>query len=240
MHTFRRVSIGATLLAAAAYIRSSNAVASAAAQMPPHAAATADGWTPLFDGKTTNGWRGYHMKTMPPAWKVVNGVLRKDTATDDIITDKQYGNFELSLDWKLSSGGNSGIFYHVTEEYEHPYWTGPEYQLLDDAGHPDGKSRLTAAGSDYGLYASPAGIVKPAGEWNSARIVVNGAHVEHWLNGTKLLEYTLWSPDWKAKVAASKFGKWPDYGMAKEGYIGIQGDHDGELSLRNIQIKVLP
>ena len=118
--------------------------------------------------------------------------------------------------------------------------TAPEYQLLDDANAPDGKSRLTSAGAAYAIYPPPAGIVKPAGEWNSTRIVVNGAHVEHWLNGKKLLEYTLWSPDWEAKVKASKWSAVPTYGREKKGYIGIQGDHDGSLAIRNVRIKVLP
>ncbi|HWJ14146.1 MAG TPA: DUF1080 domain-containing protein, partial [Gemmatimonadaceae bacterium] len=118
--------------------------------------------------------------------------------------------------------------------------TGPEYQLLDDANAPDGKNRLTSAASAYGLYAPPAGVVKPADEWNTTRIVVNGAHVEHWLNGQKVVSYELWSPDWKAKVAASKFKDWPNYGLAKRGHIAIQGDHNGALAIRNIRIRELP
>ena len=116
----------------------------------------------------------------------------------------------------------------------------PEYQLLDDAAHPDGKNRLTSAGAAYALYPSPEGVVKPAGEWNSTLVVVQGARVQHWMNGQKLLEYELWSPDWEAKVKASKFVDWPNYGRAKSGYIGIQGDHDGELTLRNVRIRTIP
>ena len=142
--------------------------------------------------------------------------------------------------WKLAPKGNAGVFYRGTEEYDHIYWSAPEYQLLDDAGHPDGKNRLTSAASAYGLYAPPAGVVKPGGEWNSSRIVARGAHVEHWLNGQKVVEYELWSPDWEAKVKASKFGEWPHYGRAARGYIGIQGDHNGELTLRNVCIEALP
>jgi hypothetical protein len=112
--------------------------------------------------------------------------------------------------------------------------------LLDDANAPDGKSRLTAAASVYGLYGVPAGVVKSFGRWNKTRIVVQGAHVEHWLNGQKVVEYELWSADWKTKVAASKFSKYPNYGLARKGYIGIQGDHTGALSLRNIRIRELP
>jgi hypothetical protein len=193
----------------------------------------------LFDGKTTKGWKGYRQAEVPAGWKVVDGTLTKEISTGDIISAEQFGNFELTLEWRIGKGGNAGLFYRGTEEYDHIYWSAPEYQLLDDANAHDGASRLTAAGAAYGLYPAPAGIVKPAGEWNSARLLVNGAHVEHWLNGKKLLEYELWSPDWEAKVKASKFGAWPNYGRAKSGYIGIQGDHDGVLSLRNITLQEL-
>jgi hypothetical protein len=200
----------------------------------------AAGWRPLFDGRTTSGWRAYHEQTVPAEWKVVDSVLTKEKGTKDIITTDQFGNFELTFDWKLSSGGNAGVFYRGTEEYDHVYWSAPEYQLLDDAHHADGRDRLTSAGAAYALYPSPAGIVKPADEWNASRLVVNGAHVEHWLNGTKLLEYELWSPDWESKVKASKFSAYPHYGRAKRGHIAIQGDHDGALQLRNIRIRELP
>jgi Domain of Unknown Function (DUF1080) len=197
----------------------------------------AAGWRLLFDGKTTTGWRGYKTTAIPAGWRVVDGILNKAVGTGDILTADQFGDFELTFDWKLAPGGNAGVFYRGTEEYDHIYWSAPEFQLLDDARHADGASRLTSAGAAYALYPSPAGIVKPGGEWNSARILVRGAHVEHWLNGTKLLEYELWSPDWTAKVKASKFIDYPNYGRAKRGYIGIQGDHDGELSLRNVKIR---
>jgi len=199
-----------------------------------------DGWRPLFDGRTLSGWRGYQTDTAPAAWHVEDGVLTKSTSTGDLVTRDQFGDFELAFDWKIAPGGNAGVFYRGTEEYDHIYWSAPEYQLLDDARHPDGKNRLTSAAAAYALYAPPAGVVKPAGEWNSSRIVAKGAHVEHWLNGQKVVEYELWSPDWEAKVKASKFGEWPNYGRARRGYIGIQGDHDGQLWLRDIRIKVLP
>ena len=203
------------------------------------AAERAAGWRLLFDGQTTAGWRGYKSQVMPPEWRVVDGALTKEGTAGDIISSDQFGDFELALDWKLAPGGNAGIFYRGTEEYDHIYWSAPEYQLLDDAMHPDGQSRLTSAGAAYALYPSPAGYLKPAGQWNSTRIVVKGAHVEHWLNGTKLLEYELWSPDWDAKVKASKFVDYPNYGRAKRGHIGIQGDHAGALALRNIRIREL-
>jgi len=199
----------------------------------------AAGWRLLFDGQTTPAWRVYKSQEAPQGWHVVNGLLTKNGSVEDLISRDEFGDFELALDWKLSPGGNAGIFYRGTEEYDHIYWSAPEYQLLDDARHPDGQSRLTSAGAADALYPSPAGIVKPADEWNSTRILVKGAHVEHWLNGTKLLEYELWSPDWQAKVKASKFNDFPNYGRAKRGHIGIQGDHDGTLTLRNIRIREL-
>ncbi len=197
----------------------------------------AAGWRPLFDGTSTAAWRGYKTQTMPAGWQIVDGVLTKTASVEDIVTKDQFGNFQLALDWKLSPGGNSGVFYRGTEEYDHIYWSAPEYQLLDDAGHPDGKSRLTSAGADYALYPSPAGVVKPADQWNSTLIVVNGNSVQHWLNGQKLLEYELGSPDWADKVKASKFSAYPNYGKAARGYIAIQGDHDGTLSIRNVRIR---
>jgi hypothetical protein len=197
----------------------------------------AAGWRSLFDGTSTTAWRGYHEQTFPAGWNIVDGVLTKTGSVHDIMTRDQFGNFELALDWKLSPGGNSGVFYRGAEEYEAIYWSAPEYQLLDDAGHPDGKSRLTAAGSAFGLYRSPAGVVNPAGQWNSTRIIVSGNNVQHWMNGQKLLEYDLGSPDWEARVKASKFKDWPHYGRASRGHIGIQGDHDGTLTIRNVRIR---
>src|SRR6185295_11682107 len=176
-------------------------------------ATTAAGeWRSLFDGQTMSAWRGYKSDSVPSGWSVANGTITKTVGTRDIVSREQFGYFELELEWKIGSGGNAGIFYRGTEEYDHIYWSAPEYQLLDDANAPDGRSRLTSAGADYGLYPSPAGILKPAGEWNSTRIVVRGNHVEHWLNGQKLLEYEFGSADWQARVKASKFAVWPNYG----------------------------
>jgi hypothetical protein len=157
----------------------------------------------------------------------------------DIVTTEQFANFELALEWKVAPGGNSGVFYRVTEAGENTYHTGPEMQVLDDARHADGGSRLTSAGAVYGLYGAPAGIVKPAGEWNAARIVANGSHVEHWLNGVKVAEYELGSPEWQRLVDASKFKEWPGYGRAARGHIALQ-DHGDWVAYRNIRIRVLP
>lgn len=198
-----------------------------------------DGWQLLFDGTSTKGWRGFKQKTAPEGWVVKQGTLVREAGGADLITVKQYKNFELALEWKISSGGNSGIMYRVTEDGNAPYETGPEMQVLDDARHADGKNRLTSAGSDYGLYAAPAGVVHPAGEWNKVKIVVNGNHVEHWLNDVKVVEYELGSPDWTAKVAASKFDQWKGYGKAASGYIALQ-DHGDKVEYRSIRIKELP
>ena len=187
-----------------------------------------------------SNWRGYDSTALPRGWSSVGGVISKTHPVHDIMTKDEFGNFELAFDWKIAKGGNSGVFYRGTTEYDHIYWSAPEYQLLDDANAPDGKNPLTSAAAAYALYAPPSGITKPADEWNSTRIVVNGAHVEHWLNGKKVVDYELWSPDWKQKVAASKFKAYPNYGMAKRGHIGIQGDHDGSLEIRNIRIRELP
>lgn len=196
-------------------------------------------WRVLVDGKSTDAWRGYKTQTFPSSWHLADGTLTKNGSADDLISRDQFGDFELTWDWKLAPGGNAGVFYRATEEYDKVYWSGPEYQLLDDARHPDGKSRLTSAGAAYGIYPSPAGIVKPANQWNSSRIVARGGHVEHWLNGQKVVDYELWSPDWEAKVKASKFSAYPNYGRARRGHIALQGDHDGTLWIRNMRIREL-
>jgi hypothetical protein len=203
------------------------------------AAQRAAGWKPLFDGSTLTGWRGYKSQSVPAGWQAVNGTLTKSGPIGDLITTNQYGDFELAFDWTISPGGNAGVFYRGTEEYDHIYWSAPEYQLLDDAAHADGRDRLTSTGAAYGLYPASAGIVKPAGQWNSTLISVQGNRVQHWLNGQKLLEYDLASADWLGKVKASKFNEYPNYGRAARGFIGFQGDHEGTLTLRNVRIREL-
>ena len=190
---------------------------------------------------TLDAWKGYKSPTVPNGWRAVDATtFEKSGDSDDILTKDQYGDFELELEWKLSPGGNAGLFYRATEAGDKVYHTGPEYQLLDDARHRDGQSRLTSTAAAYGLYPPPEGVVKPAGEWNSTRIVARGAHVEHWLNGRKVVEYEMWSPDWEAKVKASKFAEWAGYGRSKRGYVGIQGDHAGTITIRNARIRELP
>lgn len=197
------------------------------------------GWQLLFDGTTTTGWRGFRMTTMPAGWQARDGALTRVSEAADIITTDQYANFELALEWQISPKGNSGIMYRVTEADSSSYETGPEMQVLDDEGHRDGLSRLTAAGSVYGLYPAPEGLVRPAGQWNQVRIVVNGNDVEHWLNGTQVAHYVLGSPEWAALVAKSKFRQWPGYGKAPRGYIALQ-DHGDWVAYRSIKIRVLP
>lgn len=203
------------------------------------AAERAAGWRLLFDGRTTAGWRGYRMDSLPRGWQVAKAALTRVAAAGDIITKDKFANFELTLEWNISAGGNSGIFYRASEDDDAIYWNAPEMQVLDDARHADGQSRLTAAGSDYAVYPAPAGIVKPAGEWNAVRLVVNGSHVEQWLNGTKVVEYEFGSADWAARVKASKFDAHPHYGRNPTGYIGLQ-DHGDWVAFRNIKIRVLP
>ena len=196
-------------------------------------------WRSLLGDHSAPAWRGWKEPGLPAGWHVEGGVLSKDGNVDDLVTNDPFGNFELELEWKIGKAGNSGIFYRGTREYDHIYWSAPEYQLLDDEHTEDGKSRLTAAGSAFALYAAPAGVVLPFDHWNKSRLVVRGNHVEHWLNGKKVVEYELKSPEWKSRVAASKFSAYPNYGLAPAGLIGLQGDHPGALAIRNVRIREL-
>jgi hypothetical protein len=205
---------------------------------------TRDGWKMLFDGKTTNGWRTYQNKKSD-SWSVVDGTLHckgsetnKSDLRADMITNDQYENFDFSVDWKISKAGNSGIMYLVTEEYPTAYLSGPEYQLIDEANFPEKLEDWQKLGANYAMHPAPEAKAKPAGEWNNTRIVVNKGHVEHWLNGKKIVEYEMWTDDWKKRKAE---GKWKDasgYGMAKKGHIALQ-DHGSEAWFKNIKIKEL-
>jgi hypothetical protein len=198
----------------------------------------ADGWRPLFDGRTTAGWRGYRRPDAPGGWQVVDGALTRVAEAGDLMTIEQFGDFELELEWSVAPGGNSGIMFHVTEDHGAPWETGPEMQVLDNAGHQDGGDPLTSAGSAYALYAPEDDETLPTGEWNAARLVVHGPHVEHWLNDELLLEYELWSEDWEQRVAASKFGAMPDFGRRERGHIVLQ-DHGDRVAFRNIRLRDL-
>jgi hypothetical protein len=211
---------------------------SVAAQNQLTAEERAAGWRLLFDGTTTNGWRGYMKENMPAGWQVVDDALARVGEGGDIITTESFRNFELAFDFKVEKGGNSGVFYRAVEGPASIYFGAPEYQVLDDAAHADGGSPLTSTGSNYALHPAPAGVVKSAGEWNEGRILVNGNHVEHWLNGQKIVVYELGSADWAALVARSKFNEWPEYGKAAEGHIGLQ-DHGDPVWFRNIKVREL-
>jgi hypothetical protein len=233
----RHISSGLPALLAAALACSARP-APATSSADTTAMPTDSAWQTLFDGTSTAAWRGYQMAGFPAGWQVRDGALVRTAEAGDIITREQYGDSELELEWKVPPGGNSGIMYRVTEADSATYRTGPEYQVLDDAAHADGANPLTSAGAAYGFYAAPKGLVKPAGEWNSARIVSRGNHIEHWLNGTKALEYEIGSPDWEARLKASKFNAWKGYGRSARGHIALQ-DHGDGAAFRNIRIRPL-
>ena len=209
---------------------------------PASAAMSSDtAWITLFDGTDLSAWRGYHRSDVPTGWQVRDGLLVLIPGSDggDLITRDEYGDFELALDWRVAPGGNSGIFYRASEDPEVIWYGAPELQLLDNAGHPDGGNTLTSAGAAYDLYPPTADVAKPGGEWNATRIVGRGPHVEHWLNGTKIVEYEAWSQDWNARVAASKFAEYPGFGEARSGHIGVQ-DHGDTVWFRDIRVRTLP
>jgi hypothetical protein len=228
--------------------RQSQSQSQSAIRNPQSAISSPGPWRALFDGHSLDQWRGYKSQTMPAGWRIEKGALVKDDRVPDIISKDEFGDFELELEWKIGEAGNSGIFYRGIEDADYKgapnndriYTTGPEYQLLDDIKAQDNKTRLTCAAAAYGLYPSPEGHLKPVGQWNKTRIIARGAHVEHWLNDVKVVEYELWSADWEAKVMAAKFKDWPKFGRAKRGHIGLQGDHEGPLGFRNIRIRELP
>ena len=196
------------------------------------------GWKLLFDGKSLAGWQGFKSATPGAGWQAVDGVLHRAAAAGDLLTVEEFGDFELSLDWKIEKGGNSGIFFHVIKEGDEAWWSGPEIQVLDNAVHRDGKDPLTSAGSNYAVHPPTKDVTKPIGEWNTVRLVVKGPHIEHWLNGVKIVEYEMWSADWDARVKASKFGKIPLYGKARRGHIALQ-DHGDPVWFRNIKVRPL-
>ncbi|MGH7151259.1 MAG: 3-keto-disaccharide hydrolase [Planctomycetota bacterium] len=198
----------------------------------------AQGWRLLFDGKTTAGWRGFKQTSCPAGWKVVDGALGRTAQAGDIVTEEEFESFELSLEWKVAKGGNSGIFFGVSEDHGSVWETGPEFQVLDNALHKDGGDPKTSAGANYALHAPAKDATRPPGEWNVARIRVEGAKVEHWLNGVKLLSYELGSAEWKALVGASKFKSMPDYGTRRRGRLALQ-DHGDSVEYRSIKIRTL-
>jgi hypothetical protein len=206
----------------------------------------AAGWDLLFDGKDMNGWHGYNGQTTG-SWTVDDCAL-KTVGTEgnygsdmraDLVTDASYTNFELSLEWKATKGGNSGVLYGVVEDpkYDAAWKTGPEYQLIDDVGFPEKLAEWQKAGANYAMQTpNDQKELKPVGEWNQTRIVVNGPHVEHWLNGKKILEFERWTDEWKKLRDAGKWKDAPDYGLARTGRIALQ-DHGSVFWFRNVKIR---
>jgi hypothetical protein len=202
----------------------------------------AAGWKLLFDGQSTHGWRGYEQTAMPAkGWKVQDGLLRKvgGERGGDIITEASFEDFDLSWEWRISPGGNNGLKYLVTED--RPSAPGHEYQLTDDTKNPDAKiGPHRAAAAFYDVLAAPADKqLKPVGEWNVSRVLIQGNHVEHWLNGKKVLEYDLGSDALKAAIAKSKFRNAPGFGTKLKGHIMLT-DHGDECWFRNLKIRELP
>ncbi len=193
-------------------------------------------WVSLFDGKTIAHWRGFKEKTAPASWKVEDGAITRVAEGVDLVSLEQYADFEFEWEWKVPPGGNSGVMFHVSEAFEKTYHSGPEYQLLDNAGHDDGKNPMTTAASSHSIAAPIHDMTKPVGEWNQSRLVVKGPHVEHWLNGMKMLEYEMWTPEWKALVKASKFNEFPEYGMQKTGHLVLQ-NHGDHVQFRNLRVR---
>lgn len=208
---------------------------------------TEEGWILLFDGKTLNGWRDFQGEGVQAPWKTESGSLSGlglgSDSTGYIVTENQYENFILSFDWKITEGGNSGVLYHVLErpEYKVPYVSGPEYQVLDDIGFPEKLEEWQKVGADYAMYVPDPDkkIVKKAGLWNSSKIVFDNGHVEHWLNGEKVVEFEAWTDDWFARKESGKWDNAPEYGLARKGFIALQ-DHGSRTWYKNIKLKELP
>lgn len=208
-----------------------------------------DGWVSLFDGKTTAGWHKYGGGQAGSAWKVADSILYLDTTVKadwqvanggDILTDEEFENFNLKLEWKIAKNGNSGIIFYVHEDpakYEHTWQTGPEMQVVDNEGHPDGRIEKHKAGDLYDLI-SARGTAKPAGEWNMVEIKSLNGQLDLFLNGKQVVSTVMWDDNWKKLVAGSKFKDMPDFGTYKKGRIALQ-DHGNEVSFRNIRIKRL-
>ena len=194
--------------------------------------ADAEGYRPLTE------WRAYRGTGIPAQWTIDGTTIQHTPGGGDLVSAEEFQNFDLSFEWQIAPGGNSGVMYRVSEDFPAPYQTGPEYQILDNASADGHDDPLQTAAGCYGLYA-PAAAAKPAGDWNSARIIVDGNHVEHWLNGIKVVDYDIDSADWRARVAKSKFTAWPEYATLRTGHIDLQ-DHGSPVAYRNLRIKVLP
>jgi hypothetical protein len=233
--------LGRTLLLTAAATLLPDTMPAQSANFGVTAVEKAAGWKPLFNGQSLQGWRLYNKKAEPGAgWKAEDGVLKKlaKEKGGDIITEAAFDNFDFTWEWRVAPGGNNGVKYLVTEQ--RPSAPGHEYQLIDDSGHPDGKlgaKRQTASFYDV-LPPGKEKVLKPAGEWNSSRILLQDNHVEHWLNGAKVLEYELASEAVKAAVANSKFKNAAGFGTKIKGHIMLT-DHGDEAWFRNLKIREL-
>ncbi|MCI0421049.1 MAG: DUF1080 domain-containing protein [Acidobacteria bacterium] len=203
----------------------------------------ADGkWIVLFDGKSKEAWRGYQRRDFPDkGWVIDQGAFKTvvDGEHVDLVTKQKFRNFELELEWKVSPGGNGGIFYRASEEDKEIWHSAPEIQVLDDDRHRDGKNPKTSAGSLYALVAPVGKKLRPVGDFNQFRLVLRGNHGEHWVNGLKIVEYDLGSPKLKELIAESKFKNMPSFARLPEGHIGIQ-HHGQEVWYRNIRVRDLP
>jgi hypothetical protein len=204
-------------------------------------------WTPLFDGKTFAGWSKYGGGAVGKAWKIENGELYLDAANKagwqtgdggDIVTAEEFENFHFKYEWKIAKNGNSGVIFlvHESPEYQYPWQTGPEMQVLDNAGHPDAKIISHRAGDLYDLIVSSQETVKPAGEWNQAEIRINKGKLDFFLNGVNIVSTQLFTPEWEALIAKSKFKSMPGFGKYKKGKISLQ-DHGDVVHYRNLMIK---
>ena len=204
------------------------------------------GFKPLFDGKTTTGWHTYNKTTVGSAWEVADGAIHMNPTKKgkdgggDLVTDKEYGNFHLKLEWKVAPNANSGVIFYVHEDpkYGQTYLTGPEMQVLDNDGHKDGKITKHRAGDLYDMVKSTSEPVKAVGEWNKAEIISDKGKLTLILNGVKTVQTTVWDDNWKALIAGSKFAKWEGFGTYNTGKIALQ-DHGDEVWYRNITIKEL-
>ncbi len=208
------------------------------------------GFVSLFDGKTTTGWHSYGKTAAGELWKVNDGVLYLDTTKKqgyqtigggDLLTDSEYENFDLKLEWKIAPNGNSGLIFLINEDtakYKEVWYTGFEMQILDNDGHPDGKIIKHRAGDLYDLISSSKETVNPVGEWNEVEVILNHGKLDLFLNGTNVVSTTLWDDNWNKLVAGSKFKDMPDFAKYKKGRIALQ-DHGNMVSFRNIQIKTL-
>lgn len=200
-----------------------------------------NGWKLLFDGKTLNGWKGYN-NNPTEAWGVENGIIvnkaGKDIKHADLITAEKYSDFELMFDWKVENGANSGLIYRIEEGRWASYESGPEYQLIDDKGYGEKLAMGQLSGASYDMYPPTSDAAKPAGQFNTSKIVAKGNHIEHYLNGVKVAEYDFHSDDWKAKKEKSKWKDTKQYGQASSGHIALQ-DHGGGIEFKNIKIRPL-